>query len=317
MQNSPGAIGRITPAGGITEFPTSGGFASNLTVGPDGDLWFAENFSIFGIPKDSSGAIGRITPAGGITEFPLPTTDISLSSLTVGPDGNLWFTAGPAMEPASSIGVTGRITPAGDLAEFPLPAGDGSPGDLTVGPDGNLWFVATRGAGQQMQTMIGRITPADANGITEVQLSPAGSALAASLTVGPDGNLWSTEDNPGRIERIAVDALPPPPSVTGVVAVAHSGGAITSIRLGFDEALDPGSAREGRSYSLAAGVKKGRTVDFRKGVRIAGVSYDRAAHAVRLRLAVPQKGSVQVTVRAGLVAADGMSSSSDFTAVVM
>jgi hypothetical protein len=33
-------------------------------------------------------------------------------------------------------------------------------------------------------------------------------------------------------------------------------------------------------------------------------------------LAVPQKGPVQVTVRAGLVAADGMSSFNDFTAVV-
>jgi hypothetical protein len=51
-------------------------------------------------------------------------------------------------------------------------------------------------------------------------------------------------------------------------------------------------------------------------VKIARVSYDRAAHSVRLKLAVPQKGPVQVTVRAGLVAADGMSSSSDFTAVV-
>ena len=38
--------------------------------------------------------------------------------------------------------------------------------------------------------------------------------------------------------------------------------------------------------------------------------------AVRLKLAVPQKGRVRVTVRPGLVAADGMSSFSDFTAVV-
>jgi hypothetical protein len=37
---------------------------------------------------------------------------------------------------------------------------------------------------------------------------------------------------------------------------------------------------------------------------------------VRLKLAAPQKGPVRVTVRAGIVAADGMSSSSDLTAII-
>jgi hypothetical protein len=59
-----------------------------------------------------------------------------------------------------------------------------------------------------------------------------------------------------------------------------------------------------------------QTVVFSHRVKIARVSYDRAAHTVRLKLAVPQRRPVQVTVRAGLVAADGMSSFSDFTAVV-
>ena len=39
-----GAIGRITPAGAITEFPLPAGHGSpgDLTVGPDGNLWFPE-----------------------------------------------------------------------------------------------------------------------------------------------------------------------------------------------------------------------------------------------------------------------------------
>ena len=86
--------------------------------------------------------------------------------------------------------------------------------------------------------------------------------------------------------------------------------------LRFDGALDPASARLGGFYGLAAGVASGQTIVYSKPVRIAGVSYDRAAHAVRLKLAAPQKGPVQVTVRAGLVAADGISSTSGFTAVV-
>ena len=42
-----------------------------------------------------------------ITEFPLPTAGFSPGDLTVGPDGNLWFSEGSAI---------GRITPAGRFA---------------------------------------------------------------------------------------------------------------------------------------------------------------------------------------------------------
>jgi hypothetical protein len=139
---------------------------------------------------------------------------------------------------------------------------------------------------------------------------PAGGVTSPDLIVGPDGNLWFPDGaGIGRVD-------PTPPRVTGVVAVAHPGAAITSILVGFDEALDPASARKRGFYGLASGVERGQTIVFSQKVKVARVSYDRAAHAVRLKLAVPQRGPVQVTVRAGLVAADGMSSSSDFTAVV-
>ena len=83
------------------------------------------------------------------------------------------------------------------------------------------------------------------------------------LTVGPDGNLWFPEylmphtlailPGQGRIGRVDPSQL----SVTGVVTVAHSRKGITSILLGFNEALDPVTAGKRRSYSLAAGVKSG------------------------------------------------------------
>jgi hypothetical protein len=247
-----------------------------------------------------------------ITEFPLPA---EAGSLTVGSDGNLWFielvqegSPRASIFPLTAVAV-GRITPAGAITEFPLPAGRGSSGGLTVGPDGNFWFdeesIDVRSPGE-----IGRITPAGA--IT--QFPPPASSIgetATALTVGPDGDLWFTEGlSIGRLD-------PTPPRVMGAVAVAHSRKAITSILLSFDEALDPASASEVRFYSLASGVQRRHKLVFRKGVKIARVSYDAAANTVRLKLAVPQKGPVQVTVRAGLVAADGMSSFSDYTAVAM
>jgi streptogramin lyase len=341
-----GKIGRITPSGAITEFPLpDNGSSGDLTVGPDGNLWF----------PDSTG-IGRITPAGALTEFPLPAYDSDPGDLTVGPDGNLWFPMESAVGPAIY-----RITPSGALTEFPLPAGDSGPGDLTVGPDGNLWFTdvlfsssssssGLRGTTQLGAITIGRITPSG----TLTDFPAAFSSTAGpSLTVGPDGNLWFTDiwaaaigritpsgaftefqfpagdGFPGDLMTVGPDGNlwfptsgaigridPTPPRVTKVVAVAHPGKAITSIVLRFDSALDPASAREGRYYGLAAGVDSGQTIVYGKAERIARVSYDRAARAVRLKLAAPQKGPVQVTVRAGLAAADGMSSFSDFTAVV-
>ena len=110
-------IGKITPAGIITEYttPTSGSFPDSLTSGPDGNLWFTE------IGADQ---IGQITPAGVITEYPIPTSGGFPSFLTTGPDGNLWF----ALPGVSKIG---KITPAGVITEYTAPSGLNH---ITAGP---------------------------------------------------------------------------------------------------------------------------------------------------------------------------------------
>src|SRR5262249_3327923 len=155
--------------------------------------WFTENFPE--IPLGSvapAGKIGRITPAGALTEFPLPAPNSYPGALTLGPDGNLWFTENSPELPPESVSPadkTRRITPAGAITDFPLPARDGSPGDLMVGPDGNLWFTQYS-ISSAMPAVIGRITPAGA--VSDFALSTAGDGLSGltRLTLGPDGNLW-------------------------------------------------------------------------------------------------------------------------------
>jgi len=96
-QNSFGnAIGRITPNGVITDFPlptvtypdgtTWSVVATEITAGPDGNLWFTSPQSL----------VGRITPGGNITLFvPLNSSSfgggIAPTGITSGPDGNIWF----------------------------------------------------------------------------------------------------------------------------------------------------------------------------------------------------------------------------------
>jgi len=175
-------IGRVTPAGLVTEFeagsnPNSG--PVGITVGPDGNLWYA---------MKNAGLIGRITPNGVVTEFAASAVPASgPEGITAGPDGNLWYSLRFA-------GRIGRITPAGAVTEFPITTSSASqPVGITTGPDGNLWFVE-HGANR-----IGRITLAGQ--ITEYDL-PTPNAGPFAIVTGPDGNLWFTERNAHQIGRI-------------------------------------------------------------------------------------------------------------------
>jgi streptogramin lyase len=123
-------IGRITPDGAVTEFPTPtpGSQPQALTAGPDGNLWFTEL---------NGNNIGRITPSGTITEFAVPSPNALLESITAGPDGNLWFTE-------DNTDNIGRITPAGAITEFSVPTLNSALDGITAGPDGNIWFTDYR-----------------------------------------------------------------------------------------------------------------------------------------------------------------------------
>jgi virginiamycin B lyase len=79
-------IGRISTTGTITEFPVCSPDAElhDITAGPDGNLWFAEN---------GTNLIGRITTKGAITEYS-GLTGFDVTGITAGPADSktLWFT---------------------------------------------------------------------------------------------------------------------------------------------------------------------------------------------------------------------------------
>jgi virginiamycin B lyase len=117
-------------------------------------------------------------PNQTVTEFPIPTANSNAFSITLGPDGNLWFT---------EVGGNkiGRITPAGVITEFSngLTAGT-VPGGITAGPDGALWFTEIAG------DKIGRMTTA---GVVTDQIPIATGSATHEITTGPDGALWFAE----------------------------------------------------------------------------------------------------------------------------
>ena len=46
--------------------------------------------------------IARVTASGNVKEFPIPTPDTQPAMMTLGPDGNVWFTEPPAKKIAES-----------------------------------------------------------------------------------------------------------------------------------------------------------------------------------------------------------------------
>ena len=224
----PPAIGRITPAGVITEFSqglAASSFMQNMTLGPDGNLWF----TVTGGPP----AIGRITPDGVITEFTqgLPANSFP-DGIVSGADGNIWFTDEGHTGDFAQPPAIGRITPAGIITEFThgLTASL-TPGAIISGPDGNLWFAENGSNNVSDIASAGRITPAGV--ITEFPLAPGGPIFG--LTNGLDGNLWFATGYGGS---------------SGTIARVTPAGTVTTFTQGLGALSSPGAIIAGPDGNL-------------------------------------------------------------------
>jgi len=177
-------LGKVTPKGEVTEFELGTHSAnlglSDIVVGADGALWFAEG---------GRSKVGRITTAGQITEFELPAGAGSATAIVAGPDGALWFTESGAPR-------IGRIATDGAVAEFPLAgARDFWGGGVAAGSDGALWTTLP-GAGA-----IARIaTDGSETDFRLPEEAPAG--YPNDIVLGPDGALWFGKSQSATLGRI-------------------------------------------------------------------------------------------------------------------
>ena len=178
-------VGRVTPAGAITEYPLTKIAVESITAGPEKEnLWF------IGSNTEAKLTVGKITTSGVVTEYTTaaatgPMLWLEPEEITAGADGNIWFTEGTAQK-------IGKITTAGAITEYAL-AAETRPEDITAGPDGNVWFSATKTPEtSHEERRIGKITPAGV--ITEYPLPEENGTWpgASSMTTGPDEGLWFT-----------------------------------------------------------------------------------------------------------------------------
>jgi virginiamycin B lyase len=288
------AIGRITTAGVVTEFPLPhqlkvGASPDHITAGPDGNLWFTE-MSNGRFPVNPI-AIGRITPAGAIAEFPLPRDASPPAGIVVGPDGALWFaeTFGVGQPTGAAGGRVGRITTAGVISEFPTPSGD-FPNDITAGPDGALWFTESvspfLGANLGSDA-IGRIMPAGA--IAEFPLASSAQTYPDAITTGPDGNLWFTG---GTMVDSIGQVVIRPLSAAGLDVAAAAGRPF----LGAVASFAPGPGQSASDYAALIGWGDGSPPSVGAVVPAGAGRLDVVGAHTFLRA-----GPIPVTVAIGLV----------------
>jgi streptogramin lyase len=232
LTGAPAKIGRITPAGAVTEFAPGAADGCNVCIlsdvaqGPGNILYLTSNdptlirFNVATgtflapVQMPNSNALGGELAVQGdrvwITDFnndviwrytistgqfaSFPTSDPS--DVAVDAAGNAWFTepGDPVNAPATSnIGRIDAVS--GAITRIQATSGPltVAPRGITVAADGQIWFTA-----RFTPQAVGRLNPAN-NAVTLFPLTNAGpEGIAAS----PDGTVWFTQETKGNIASV-------------------------------------------------------------------------------------------------------------------
>lgn len=182
-------VGRIINGGAIEEHkvpaPESMLGVGDLTLGPEGYMWFTE---------PSANRIERAAPGGTPAGFTLPNSGSRPTGIvTVG--GSVWATL-------EGIGRLEEINPASALGtEYTLPGG-WRPSALALGSDKALWVV------NAAAPEVARKPPGGTT-ITYPPPSASNGAKYSDIVTGPDGNLWIGQSDGPRIDKLEAEASNP------------------------------------------------------------------------------------------------------------
>jgi streptogramin lyase len=174
----------------VAEFPIPNAVdadSQGIVLGPDGRLYFTQK---------NAARIGRVTPGDPptIESFDLPQAPATFTNpdwITVGPDGNIWFTAS-----VNNAGGVGKLSPANPAAAQGFGGfGISDVRGIAAGFDGNLW-VMDSGNGR-----IVRVNPATGLSINDDVNFPSFTS-GRGIARGPDGNMWAASFGTAELARI-------------------------------------------------------------------------------------------------------------------
>ncbi len=229
----------------------------------DGSMWCQ------GPDQDTLVKVGADANSG--VTYPLPSDATYPMGLVGGPVGSIWFTrsSSPTMFTSPSRGSIGYLDQATGATQIWQTGSRSAPQDIVRGPDNQMWFT-NRGAAPG----IGHIS---ADGVGAI--SSVGNYEPTSLTFGPDGAIWFTDDKSKSIVRVTTDQL----QTTNV----DLGTGVTMISPTTTPTPTPGAASVGTIPKVkgVAPVKRGRLK-----VPVACAAVEAAPCAGRLRVETAKGG---------------------------
>lgn len=193
-----GAVFEITTNRVFADVAT---FANGYGQNPNGGLVLGSNGGLIGTTEfggsANDGAIFEITTNGALNvlaDFAGTNGMGPVAAVTVGPGGNLYGTASLGGEDIAGTVFeldTNRVLT--DLYDFTAGSFGAIPlASLTIGPDGNLYGTASTNGTWNAGTIF-QLDPSNNEVTTVADFDGTnGAAPQASLTVGPDGNLYGT-----------------------------------------------------------------------------------------------------------------------------
>jgi virginiamycin B lyase len=181
------AVGQITTAGVVTEFPvprasySANGDGPTTVVSSGGNLWTLANVG---------STIDVISTAGAVTQL---YANLNQSATNLAPDsvGGVWATSLAGAGGGSVSGGLFRVDPpAGKVRNYRNPqfTGQFQPVPIVTGPNGAAWFADGGAAIREVD---------NAGKITSVPIRGSGSMVVTSIAFDRKGDLWFTEYVPG------------------------------------------------------------------------------------------------------------------------
>jgi virginiamycin B lyase len=176
-------IWTITSGGKLAQYtlPDDANQFTGMGAGPKGEAYFIEQ----------GPSIGEISPKGKYTECNVGLGNLYSFGIAGGSDGRVWF----ADNGNNSIGATNLST---CKTQDYTSGFTGDPIAIAAAPDGNLYFGETT-------PTVGRITTA---GVVTEFTFPAteGTFPIISVTLGPDGNIWFTNNSHSQVGMLKLPA---------------------------------------------------------------------------------------------------------------
>lgn len=187
---------------------------SNITMGPDGDIWFTVTRWVESAEEPH--ILGRFSPADGyFTKYAIPHNSIP-EELIVDAKGTIWFFA-------SNKNNLYRVDPKTfALKGYPIPTANGNPKSLAADQKGHIWFVESNA------NKIGEFNP-------ELEVFHEHEVLTqfanlGKLSIDKHGRVWFVEVTANRIgvfspeQKRFDEVIIPTPSSSPVALVNDDNG---------------------------------------------------------------------------------------------